>query len=114
MSDMIAFCGLNCTKCPSYIATQNDDDSARAATAAMYAKNYGLDLKPEEINCDGCHNTNGRLLGYCQACEIRKCGSQKGLENCLVCDESPCDKLNEFHKFSPTAKEVFNTLLKNN
>jgi len=29
MNKMIAFCGLNCTECPAFIATRKDDDEER-------------------------------------------------------------------------------------
>ena len=45
MKQMIAFCGLNCSECPMYIATQNDDDNARAEAADMLKKAYGLEYK---------------------------------------------------------------------
>ena len=110
MPEMIAFCGLNCSKCPTFLATWNDDDVAREKTAAMYAEKFGFDLKPEDINCDGCLNEGGKLIGYCQVCEIRKCGREKGLNNCAVCQVQPCDKLTKFHEFSPDAKAGFYAL----
>ncbi len=110
MSEMIAYCGLVCTKCPSFIATQKDDDDARAEASAMLAEKYGFDIKPEDINCDGCLSVGGRHLGYCQTCEIRQCGSEKELENCAHCQEENCEKLAGFHKFSPDAKASFEAL----
>ena len=110
MTTMIACCGLVCSDCPTFIATRNDDDSARAETAAFYRDTYGLDLKPEEINCDGCLSTGGTLIGYCRTCEIRKCCLDRKIENCAVCDHQPCDKLIQFHEFSPAAKKSFDQL----
>lgn len=112
MSKMIAFCGLCCTECPTFLATQNDDDKARAKTAAMYAKKFGFNMKPEDINCDGCHSESGQLIGYCQTCDIRKCGQDKGIDNCTSCNEQPCEKLINFHLFSPEAKASFTAVLK--
>ena len=114
MSEMIAYCGLVCTSCPQYIATQNDDDTAREKIAKQIAENFGLYYKPEEINCDGCLSSGGRLIGFCNTCEVRKCGIAKLVENCSVCDDQPCDKLNKFHDFSPGAKESFEALLRKN
>lgn len=110
MSEMIACCGLVCTECPTFIATQNDDDEARAKTAVFYRQTYGLDFKPEEINCDGCLSTGGRLIGYCHTCEIRECCQDKGLDNCASCDQQTCDMLIRFHEFSPSAKESYDRL----
>lgn len=113
MSEMIGYCGLSCKKCPAFIATLNDDDEARTQTAAMYAEKYGLNLKPEEINCEGCHSKGGKLINFCNTCEIRKCGQNKGVDNCTSCAEQPCQKLMDFHAFSPEAKAAFDTVLRN-
>ena len=112
MVKMIAFCGLVCSDCPTFLATKNDDDAARAKTAAFYSEKFGFDLKPEDINCDGCLSKGEKLIAYCQTCDIRKCCSEKNQDNCAVCDEHPCDKLTKFHKFSPDAKACFDSLVK--
>jgi hypothetical protein len=110
MPEMIAYCGLVCSKCPTFLATQHDDDVARAKTAAFLSETYGLHLKAAEINCDGCLSSGARLIGYCNTCEVRKCAITKSVANCSVCDEQPCDKLNKFHEFSPEAKASFESL----
>ena len=113
MSKIIACCGLVCSKCPTFLATKNNDDNARKKTAAFYSEKFGFNLKPEDINCDGCLSNKGELLGYCSTCEVRKCCREKGLDNCAVCKDQPCDKLTKFHEFSSYAKECFEKLLKN-
>ena len=113
MSQMIAYCGLVCSECPTFIATKNNDDEARVKTAAFYKKTYGFDCKPEEINCDGCLSAGGQLIGYCQTCDIRKCCSDKGHANCSVCEEQPCEKMIQFHTFSPDAKASYDRLFIN-
>jgi hypothetical protein len=110
MSKMIAYCGLVCSGCPTFLATQNNDDVARKKTAALYAEKFGFDLKPEDINCDGCKSEQGKLIGYCQACEIRQCCRAKGLENCAHCSDQPCESLIKFHEFSNDAKASFEAL----
>lgn len=112
MKEMIAYCGLVCSKCPTFIATQNNDDIAREKTAAFLSEKYGLNFKPEEINCDGCLSSGERLIGYCNTCEVRKCAIIKSVENCSVCDDQPCEKLNKFHEFSPDAKAGFESLVR--
>jgi len=110
MPRMIAYCGLVCSNCPTFLATQNDDNVAREKTAAIYAEKYGFDLKAEDINCDGCLTVGGRQIGFCQTCEIKQCCSERGLENCTLCDEQSCEKLINFHEFSPEAKACFDML----
>lgn len=111
MSKMIAYCGLVCSNCPTFIATQNNDDVAREKAAALYAQKFGVVLQKEEINCDGCLSQGGRQIGYCRVCEIRKCCREKGLTNCAFCSE-PCDQLARFHELSPQARASFEALKK--
>ncbi|HUW66368.1 MAG TPA: DUF3795 domain-containing protein [Spirochaetia bacterium] len=108
-NEMIGYCGLVCSECPAFLATKNDDDVAREKTAAMYAEKYGFDLKPEDINCDGCLTLGERKLIYCQTCGIKQCCSERGQENCALCSE-PCEQLIRFHKFSPKAKACYDAL----
>lgn len=110
MQKMIAYCGLVCSNCPTYLATLNDDDEARAKTAVLYSERFGLTFSPEEINCDGCLSENGNMIGYCKFCELRTCCREKGLENCSLCIEQPCENLAKFHDFSPEAKASFDVL----
>lgn len=114
MSRMIAYCGLVCSECPTFLATKNNDDEARKSTAAFYAEKYGFNLKPEDINCDGCLTEGGRQIGYCRTCEIKKCCSERGLSNCTVCHEQQCERIISFHNFSPEAKACFEALKKEN
>ena len=104
MERMVAFCGIVCTKCPAYLATQKDDDEERKRVAQMWTKQFNTEIKPETINCDGCLAENGRHIEYCQLCEIRECGLEKGVKNCAFCDEYPCDKLEGFFAHAPDAQ----------
>ena len=110
MSELIACCGLVCSNCPTFIATQNDDDVAREKTVALYAQKFGLAFQKEDINCNGCRSEGGRQIGYCQTCEIRRCCLGRDLKQCTVCPEQPCEKLQRFHEFSPEAKASFEAL----
>ena len=102
MAEMVAYCGIVCTECPGFIATQQDDNSKRKEVAEQWSKQYNMPVKPEDINCDGCISP-GRHIGYCNICEIRKCGTGKAVENCAYCDEYACEKLTKFHTMAPHA-----------
>jgi hypothetical protein len=110
MEKMIAFCGLICSECPAFLATRNDDDAQRKKTAEMWSVQYGMGLKPEDINCDGCLSNTGRLINHCNVCEIRKCGQDKGLENCAHCGEYACEKLDNFFKVAPNSKTTLDEI----
>ena len=110
MTGMTAYCGLDCAKCEGYLATQADDDDKRAEVAKQWSERYKADIKPEQINCDGCRS-EGRKFFYCaEMCELRKCGIEKGVENCAVCDEYICEKLEAFLKLAPQARDALDAL----
>ena len=110
---MIAYCGLVCSSCPTFLATQNDDDSAREKTAAFYTEKFGFNLKPEDINCDGCLATTERIFNYCKICRIRKCGMERKVKNCAYCEDYACDKLNQFYeRAAPEVKQTLDEIKK--
>ncbi len=112
MEKMIAYCGLVCTECPAFIATQNDDDAKRKETAELWTKQFNHDFKPEDINCDGCLATTGRVFSYCNICEVRKCGVERGVANCAYCNDYGCKKLDKFFEMIPEAKTTLEEIRK--
>ena len=109
---MIAKCGLVCSECPAYIATQKNDDALRAETAKKWSEMFKSDIKAADINCDGCPTDSPRLFGYCTACEIRKCARDKKLATCASCPEYACEKLDKFLAQVPEARKVLEELRK--
>jgi len=112
MDRMIAYCGLVCTECPAFIATQQNDDAKRKKVAEMWSEEYKMSVKPEDINCDGCTSGSKRLVTYCAFCEVRKCGQGKGVINCAYCDDYGCEKLTKFFKMAPQAKQSLEKIRK--
>jgi hypothetical protein len=103
----LAYCGLNCQRCPVLAATARNDYGLREKTAKewsdLYAKileTMGLNrLKPEDINCHGCRTESGRFLG-CERCSIRSCCQGKNLVTCASCTEyESCEMLKGFYSF---------------
>jgi hypothetical protein len=99
--EMIAYCGLNCTTCQIYAATRETDPKKqrqmREDIVVAIRKYLGEEKRAEDItDCDGCKAQSARLFSNCQKCQIRKCASEKGLENCAYCSEYACEKLSKF------------------
>jgi hypothetical protein len=110
MEKMIAYCGLVCTDCGAYIATQKDDDQMRKQVAAEWTQKYNHQFKPEDISCDGCLPATVKTIGHLNVCAIRKCGQLKGVKNCGWCSEYSCDKTDEFFKMVPDCKKTLDAV----
>jgi len=109
---MIAYCGIVCSECPTFIATQKNDDKMREDTAKKWSEMFHADIKPADINCDGCTSQSSRLFNYCGKCEIRKCGKENNVKNCAYCNGYPCEKLSAFFKNAPEAKATLDEIRK--
>jgi hypothetical protein len=113
MRKMIAFCGITCTECPAFLATQQNDDEARHKVAETWSADYDADIRPEDINCEGCLSKTRRVFRYCTVCEIRKCGQDKNVINCAYCDDYVCETLKAFLEQAPNAQENLEQIRKN-
>ena len=101
MEKLIAYCGLDCTECDAYKATQTNDQALREKIAADWTKMHGFNFLPEMINCTSC-KSSGAKIGHCSDCEMRKCASGKNLKNCGACsDFKTCKTINDFITMVP-------------
>jgi hypothetical protein len=92
MAKMIAYCGLICTDCIAYLATQKDDDTERQKVVEKWSSDdYPMTIG--DINCDGCLAVGKRLIKFCNECEVRACGIERKVENCAHCNDFGCEKL---------------------
>ncbi len=107
---MIAYCGLDCSKCEGYLATQADSDSKRAEVAQKWSILYHAEIRPNQINCDGCKSMERKFFHCENTCGIRKCCISKGVDNCAVCDEYACETLAGFIKLAPEAGKALEDL----
>jgi hypothetical protein len=106
MDRMTAYCGLDCSKCEGYIATQSNDRKAIESVAEKWRKQYNSEnITAESVMCDGC-TKGGRMSGYCSSmCKIRQCAVKKAVVNCAYCtDYESCQELKTFHSYPGTAE----------
>ena len=104
MSEMIAYCGLDCRECKAFKATQNKDFERKKEIAKQWTKGLNVEFKPEDINCKGC--ISDTISGWCRKiCKIRPCAESKKVRTCAHCDDYPCGKLKEFLSDEPVATE---------
>ena len=102
--DMIAFCGLNCSRCPAHVATVENDAEKALTVAKMWSHQFGINVLIEDIWCDGCL-AGGKKCAHCHQCEIRACAMEKGVQTCAHCPDYACEKILAFFKLAPEAKK---------
>ena len=104
MEKLISCCGLNCATCDARIATIENDDELRKATAEKWRTQYNApDMSLAMINCTGCRE-EGVKFAHCVVCEIRNCVKAKGYNTCGDCQEMmTCVIVSGVHKYVPEA-----------
>lgn len=109
--ELPAYCGHNCSECPAYMATQNNDQEALRQTAEKWSAELNLNITPEECVCDGCRPFEGaRHGGYCNECPVRACGITKSYPNCAYCPDYPCENLDKFDVGVAEVKERLDSI----
>jgi hypothetical protein len=110
MDDLLAPCGLDCGKCPAYIATQANDARALARVADEWSKAFNFKLTLEEVICDGCTTESKRKYAYIKTCGVRLCALARGVRTCAHCDDYGCDTLIEFFNNVPRTRGLLETI----
>ncbi len=104
MSDLIAFCGLDCAACKAYQLTQANDVAAMQVLLDEWRVTYQApDMPIEAVTCDGCTST-GRHGGYCMECPVRACAVEREVVSCALCEDYGCEKLQNFMAMAPEVK----------
>lgn len=102
MSEKItAYCGLICTDCQAFIATQANDSETLRTLALKW---YGKEADAIWCICDGC-TVEGRKAQFCMECGVRSCAIDRGVINCAYCPDYGCDTLASLFQNIPLAKE---------
>lgn len=109
MGKLIGCCGILCSECEAYIATQNKDYEKIKDLAKQWSTE-DYKIKPEEMICYGCCTKSVKKFKFCNECEIRLCSVEKAIENCAFCSEYPCKKLDKPFEISPENKKRLDEL----
>jgi len=91
MTFPIGVCGDNCSYCPRYVATQKRNAPELEKVKELWVR-LGLrdpTFPAEELTCLGCKSNN-----QCAYSELRACASEKGIDNCGVCEGYRCRLIN--------------------
>ncbi|WP_457573681.1 DUF3795 domain-containing protein [Desulfolithobacter sp.] len=110
---MIAYCGLDCSRCETYRATRDDDEKRRAEIAAKWSVRYRCELTADDINCTGCKG-EGIKFSFCGQCPVRACCRDRELDHCARCPDYICEKLQRFIDQAPTVGRALEKLRQQN
>ncbi len=111
MERIIAACGLVCSECDAYLATQANDLEALERLAQQAREEFGQeDATAETTMCDGCLTDTGRQIGYCATCEVRACAFHRGVMNCAHCADYACETLEAFFAQATGARPVLDEI----
>ncbi len=88
--EILAYCGIYCNECPIYISTKKQNKIDCSLEKKKGAVLTGL-FTAGEANCYGCSSFRSDANDLCARCEVRRCAQNKGIENCGLCNEYPCD-----------------------
>jgi hypothetical protein len=110
MEKIIAMCGLVCSDCPAYLATQSGDAAALQRVAETWSQEYGTALTADDCACNGCGALEGPWMSHCAECDIRACGMEQEIVTCAQCTSYACDKLRKFFEFVPAAEATLDGL----
>lgn len=92
-SPQYCFCGHNCSRCVTYLATVNNDDNLRLQSQEFYRDFMKRGIPLCDINCHG--GKSDDVFYLCGDCPFIKFCKEKGLSACIEC-ENQCSMFLEY------------------
>jgi hypothetical protein len=91
MKNMIAPCGTNCGRCPSYKENLLTNEDRQRCSDGWY-RYHGFRLSPDKLRCCvGCQALDyENSEHYIVNCNKRKCALFNGIKTCAHCSVYPC------------------------
>lgn len=85
------FCGHDCARCLTYLATVNSDEELRKQSQRFYRDMLKLDIELPKLRCMGGRSKDAFYL--CEGCPWMRCCAERELNSCAQCGEYPCEPL---------------------
>jgi hypothetical protein len=97
---MIAYCGIDCAKCPAYRLPRLGE-KLRLKRLFQWLLKRGMKQKPAgDVVCDGCTTIDARCVNHCLTCPVRCCAMERGMVNCAHCPDFGCERLRGIWKLT--------------
>ncbi|HBL84394.1 MAG TPA: hypothetical protein DDZ99_05670 [Clostridiales bacterium] len=94
MKNSVCFCGHDCSRCVTYLATVRNDDELRKQAQQFYRDEFGFDIPLSKIHCKGGRSDD--IFKLCQDCPWMRCCLDRRINACSECSEYPCKLLAEY------------------
>lgn len=94
MNKLVCYCGHDCARCLTYLATINNDEEWRKRSQSFYKTEFGIDIPLEDIHCLG--GLSEDVFYLCQECPFIKCCKEHNVEMCSDCPEFPCELIKSY------------------
>lgn len=91
----LCYCGHDCSRCATYLATVNNDDGLRRRSQEFYREFLKRDIPLRDISCRGGRSDGAFFL--CKGCPFKKCCNEKGLSSCGEC-ENQCGMYSDYRE----------------
>jgi len=98
VKDMLCYCGHDCGRCLTYLATVRDNTALRKQSQKFYRDEMDLSLPLSAFRCLGGHAKDEDVFAPCRDCPFRNCCRERELSSCEECDRFPCQMLEEYRK----------------
>jgi hypothetical protein len=93
MEGILSRCGYRCDLCLAYRPNVESNPANSQKLSDGWYQYFGFRIPAEKVICNGCLAENSVQID--QACPVRPCVIEKGLENCAACESYACEKLAE-------------------
>lgn len=90
------YCGHDCSRCITYIATINNDENLKAQVKEFYKNQFCYDIPIDEVHCLG--GRSSEMFIFCRDCPFIKCCRERKISACVDCAVYPCKKIGEYEK----------------
>ncbi len=91
-----SYCGVNCSKCPIFIATKENSDILKSELAIKWGEMYNKEFTLSDIHCEGCKSEHRFVM--CSQCNIEVCNTTKDNDSCYDCSEYQCIRIRRFEE----------------
>jgi hypothetical protein len=108
---MIAYCGINCDECPSYMGTITGDETLLVKMNAEFGSGK---TDATDFVCLGCKYSDLKLIATdCARCAIRSCAQAQGRDFCATCGEfETCDSMKPYRGDGTSTRDKRNAFLR--